>query len=38
MTLAEPGLTEVWAWRPDTRPVTVQADVLTILGGVAIKA
>jgi hypothetical protein len=38
MTLAEPGLTEVWAWRPDTRPVIVQADILTNLGGVAIKA
>ena len=36
MTLAEPGLTEVWAWRPDI-PVTVHPGVLTVLGGVATK-
>jgi hypothetical protein len=37
MTLVEPGLTEVWAWRPDPGPVTVHADALTLLGGVARK-
>jgi anti-anti-sigma factor len=37
MTLAEPGLTAVWAWRPGPVPVTVTAGVLTILGGVARK-
>jgi S-adenosyl methyltransferase len=37
MTLAEPGLTEVWKWRPDTPPVTVRPGVLTMLGGVAAK-
>lgn len=37
LTLAEPGLTEVWAWRPDTRPATVHRGILTVLGGAAIK-
>jgi S-adenosyl methyltransferase len=36
MTLAEPGLTEVWAWRPTT-PVTVHPGVLTVLGGIGTK-
>ena len=35
--VVEPGLTEVWAWRPDTRPATVHRGILTVLGGVAIK-
>jgi len=36
-TLAEPGLTDVWAWRPegDTAPMT--SDFMRILGGVARK-
>jgi hypothetical protein len=37
LTLVEPGLTEAWAWRPEPRPATVPANVLTILGGVARK-
>jgi S-adenosyl methyltransferase len=37
MTLAEPGLTEVWAWRPDPGAATVHAGALTVLGGVARK-
>jgi hypothetical protein len=37
MTLLEPGLTEVWAWRPDTVPVTIRPHALTVLGGVAWK-
>ena len=37
MTLVEPGLTEVWAWRPDPGAAPVHADGLTVLGGVARK-
>lgn len=37
MTLVEPGLTEVWAWRPDPGAATVRAGILTVLGGVARK-
>jgi hypothetical protein len=37
MTLVEPGLTEVWAWRPDPAASPVHADGLTVLGGVARK-
>jgi hypothetical protein len=37
LTLVEPGLTEVWAWRPDARPATVRRGILTVLGGVAVK-
>ena len=37
MTLAEPGLTAVWAWRPDTRRAALRPGVLTVLGGVAIR-
>jgi len=37
MTLLEPGLTEVWAWRPDTVPVAIRPHTLTVLGGVARK-
>jgi hypothetical protein len=37
MTLVEPGLTEVWAWRPDAGPVTIRPHALTVLGGVARK-
>jgi hypothetical protein len=37
MTLVEPGLTEVWAWRPDPGAATVHVGGLTVLGGVARK-
>jgi S-adenosyl methyltransferase len=37
MTLVEPGLTEVWAWRPDPGAASVHAGALTVLGGVARK-
>jgi hypothetical protein len=37
LTLVEPGLTEIWAWRPDPGAATVHAGALTILGGVARK-
>ncbi len=36
-TLVEPGLTEVWEWRPEGRPAPVQPGVLTLLGGAAVK-
>lgn len=38
MPLVEPGLTEVWAWRPgaDDGPVD-SSDVMTVVGGVARK-
>ena len=37
MTLVEPGLTEVWAWRADPGAATIRAGALTVLGGVAKK-
>jgi S-adenosyl methyltransferase len=37
LTLVEPGLAEVWDWRPEGRTVAVEPGVLTILGGVAVK-
>jgi hypothetical protein len=37
MTLVEPGLTEVWAWRPDHDTVVTESDVLSLVGGVARK-
>ncbi len=37
LTLAEPGLTDVWAWRPDGGPVVTTTDFMTVLGGVARK-
>ena len=37
MTLLEPGLTDVWAWRPDTDSITTPSDVMTVVGGVATK-
>ena len=36
-TLVEPGLTDIWAWRPEHDPVTNTSDFMTILGGVARK-
>jgi hypothetical protein len=35
LTLVEPGLTDVWAWRPDDDPAVNSSDVMTVLGGVA---
>ena len=37
MTLVEPGLTDVWAWRPDGDAVLTTSEVMTLLGGVARK-
>jgi hypothetical protein len=47
LTLVEPGLIDVWAWRPDTDPLVTMSDVLagvrvgwnvvTVLGGVGRK-
>jgi len=37
MTLMDPGLTEVWKWRPDDDTVVNASDVITIVGGVAKK-
>jgi hypothetical protein len=38
LTLVEPGLAEVWHWRPDSDDTVVMAsDVLTVVGGVARK-
>jgi hypothetical protein len=37
MTLVEPGLTEVWDWRPDEDAVVNDSDVMTLIGGVARK-
>jgi S-adenosyl methyltransferase len=37
LTLVDPGLTDVWAWRPDVGPVTLESDVMTVLAGVATK-
>jgi hypothetical protein len=37
MTLVDPGLTDVWAWRPDGEPAEAASDVMTVLGGVARK-
>jgi hypothetical protein len=36
-TLVEPGLTDIWAWRPEDDTVTNTSDFMTILGGVARK-
>jgi hypothetical protein len=37
LTLVEPGLTDIWAWRPDSDTVTTTTEVMRILGGVARK-
>jgi S-adenosyl methyltransferase len=37
LPLVEPGLTEIWAWRPDEKPVVIRADLMTVYGGVARK-
>ncbi len=38
LPLVEPGLTEVWHWRPDGNVVTNPSNVMTVIGGVARKA
>ena len=35
LTLVEPGLTDVWAWRPDSDATATTSEVMTLLGGVA---
>ncbi len=37
LALVEPGLTEVWKWRPDVDSVVNPSDVMTVVGGVARK-
>ena len=37
LTLVEPGLTDVWAWRPDGDAVATASEVMTLLGAVARK-
>lgn len=37
LTLVEPGLTDIWAWRPDADTAVTTTDVMRILGGVARK-
>ncbi len=38
LQLVEPGLTEVWEWRPEGDLVANPSDVMTVIGGVAAKA
>lgn len=37
LPLVEPGLTEVWQWRPDGDLVVNPSNVMTVIGGVAGK-
>ncbi len=37
LTLVEPGLTDIWAWRPDADAAVTTTDFMRILGGVARK-
>ena len=37
LTLVEPGLVNVWDWRPDSEVVVNPSDFLTVLAGVARK-
>jgi len=37
LTLVEPGLTDIWAWRPEARQTEVPNDVFRMLGAVARK-
>lgn len=37
LTLVEPGLTDIWAWRPDNDTVTSTTDFMRILGGAVRK-
>lgn len=36
-TIVEPGLVDIWDWRPDEDTVTNTSDVMTLTGGVARK-
>ncbi|MFI5269456.1 MAG: SAM-dependent methyltransferase, partial [Chloroflexota bacterium] len=36
-TLIEPGLVDVWDWRPDEETVTNSSDIMTLTGGLARK-
>jgi hypothetical protein len=36
-TVVDPGLKDVWAWRPDSEPISATDDVMTLIGGVARK-
>jgi hypothetical protein len=38
LPLVEPGLTEVWEWRPEGERVANPSSVMTVIGGVARKA
>jgi S-adenosyl methyltransferase len=37
LTLVEPGLTDIWAWRPAAVTAMTSSDFMRILGGVARK-
>ncbi len=37
LTLLEPGLVDVWDWRPDSDVAAISSDFMTVLGGVARK-
>ena len=37
LTLVEPGLTDIWAWRPDAATVDTTSEFMRILGAVARK-
>jgi S-adenosyl methyltransferase len=37
LTLVEPGLTDIWAWRPGVVTAVTTSDFMRILGGVARK-
>jgi len=37
LTLVEPGLTDIWAWRPDAATVDTTSEFMRILGGVVRK-
>ncbi len=37
LTLVEPGLTEVWKWRPDEEAAEAASEVMTVVGGVGRK-
>jgi hypothetical protein len=37
LTLVEPGLVDIWAWRPDSVTAVPATDVMRVLGGVARK-
>jgi S-adenosyl methyltransferase len=37
LTLVEPGLTNIWAWRPDAATVDTTSEFMRILGAVAKK-